>query len=362
MPNAPLPIKGIHHCEMVVGNAKQAAYYYRRAFGFSQMGYLGPETGHRDRASYLLQQGKIRLVLTTPMSPDSWMAEHHKQHGDGVIDIAFSVDNVDEAFAAAVERGCPVAEEPMDMSDGSGRVRRAKLRTYGDTMHSLISTDDYAGVFLPGFASMRIPQADFGMKAIDHIVGNVEDGKMDAWADFYSNVFGWEQFLSFDDKDISTEFTALRSKVMASTTSSIKFPINEPAAGRRKSQIQEYIEFYRGAGVQHIALATGDIIHTVSLLRKAGVEFLTVPKSYYEDIWDRVGDVREDHQFLEDLNILIDSDAKGYLLQIFTRPVEDRPTLFFEIIQRRGSDSFGKGNFKALFEAIEREQALRGNL
>ncbi len=310
----------------------------------------------------MLEQGKVRLVLTTPLSPDHWMAEHHKLHGDGVIDIAFSVDNVDESYAAAIERGCPSAAEPVDMSDDSGRVRMAKLKTYGDTIHTLVSTADYAGVFLPGFTSMRIPQATFGLKAIDHIVGNVEDGKMDAWAEFYSNIFGWEQFLSFDDKDISTEFTALRSKVMASTTSSIKFPINEPADGKRKSQIQEYIEFYKGAGVQHIALATPDIIHTVSLLREAGVEFLKIPSSYYETIWDRVGDVREDHQFLQDLNILIDSDEKGYLLQIFTRPVEDRPTMFFEIIQRRGSDSFGKGNFKALFEAIEREQALRGNL
>ncbi len=362
MPNEALPIKGIHHCELVVGNAKQAAYYYRRAFGFSQLGYLGPETGHRDRASYLLGQGRVRLVLTTPLDPDNPLAEHHKLHGDGVIDIAFTVENVDEAFAAAVERGCPIAEEPHDMSDDSGRVRRAKLRTYGDTMHSLISTADYAGFFLPGFRSQRIPQPDFGLRTIDHIVGNVEDGKMDTWADFYSNIFGWEQFLSFDDKDISTEFTALRSKVMASTTSSIKFPINEPADGRRKSQIQEYIEFYKGAGVQHIALSTTDIIHTVSLLREAGVEFLQIPSSYYEAVWDRVGDIREDNKLLEELNILIDRDEKGYLLQIFTRPVEDRPTMFFEIIQRCGSDSFGKGNFKSLFEAIEREQASRGNL
>lgn len=358
----PLPLKSIHHVELLVGNAKQAAYYYRKAFGFSQIAYAGPETGVRNQASYVLQQGRILLVLSTPLSPDDPMSEHHRQHGDGVLDVAFLVENVDESFQEAVGRGADVAREPYELSDEFGRVRRAKLKAYGDTLHSLIALDDYRGVFLPGYRLRRIPEPDAGLLQIDHVVGNVEDGQMESWVDYYGKVFGFNQFLSFDDKDISTEFTALRSKVMASPTSAIKFPINEPALGRRKSQIQEYIEFNRGPGVQHLALSTKDIIHTVAVLRSAGVEFLLVPESYYETVWDRVGEIREDREAVEDLGILIDRDEKGYLLQLFTRPVEDRPTLFYEIIQRRGSDSFGKGNFRSLFEAIEREQDARGNL
>lgn len=359
----PLPLKKIHHVELLVGNAKQAAYFYRKAFGFSGVGYAGPETGVRDQASYVMKQGGIVLVLSTPLTPDDPMSEHHRIHGDGVLDIAFLVDDVDATVEEARSRGAVIAREPYDVSDADGTVRRAKLRAYGDTLHSFISLKDYAGPFLPGYRERRMPAAGFGLKAIDHIVGNVEDGRMDHWVDYYNRVFGFNQFLSFDDKDISTEFTALRSKVMASPTAPVKFPINEPATGLRKSQIQEYLEFNHGPGVQHLALSTGDIIHTVTLLREAGVDFLQVPDSYYDLTRERVGDVvREDWQSLKDQNILIDRDEKGYLLQIFTRPVEDRPTLFYEIIQRRGSDSFGKGNFKSLFEAIEREQAARGNL
>ncbi len=359
----PLPLKKIHHVELLVGNAKQAAYYYRKAFGFSQVSYAGPETGVRDQASYVLQQGAIVLVLSTPLRPEDPMSEHHRIHGDGVLDVAFLVDDVDAAFHEAVARGASVAREPYDLRDEHGMVRRAKLKAYGDTLHSLISLADYNGPFLPGYQERRVPEASFGLRAIDHVVGNVEDGSMEKWVEYYHRVFGFNQFLSFDDKDISTDFTALRSKVMASPTAPVKFPINEPAAGLRKSQIQEYLEYNQGPGVQHVALTTTDIIHTVSLLRSVGVDFLRVPDEYYGIIWDRVGDVvAEDRAALRDLNILIDRDEKGYLLQIFTRPVEDRPTLFYEIIQRRGSDSFGKGNFKSLFEAIEREQASRGNL
>jgi len=357
-----LELKGIHHVELLVGNAKQAAHYYRKAFGFSQIAYAGPETGVRGQASYVMQQGRIIFVLSTPLSPDDPMSEHHRRHGDGVLDIAFLVDDVDDSFATAVSKEAIVACQPYDLSDSFGRVRRAKIRAYGDTLHSFVSLEDYTGEFLPGYETRRVIAPDFGLRSIDHIVGNVEEGRMDDWVAYYEKVFGFNQFLSFDDKDISTEFSALRSKVMASARAKVKFPINEPAQGKRKSQIQEYLEFNQGPGVQHIALTTGDIVHTVAVLRDAGVEFLKVPRSYYDTIWDEVGDVREDKQALEDLNILIDHDERGYLLQIFTRPVEDRPTLFYEIIQRRGSDSFGKGNFKSLFEAIEREQAARGNL
>ena len=362
MPNEPLPLKSVHHVELLVGNAKQAAYFYRKCFGFSQIAYAGPETGVTNQASYVLQQGNVRFVVSTPLSPDDPMSEHHRLHGDGVLDVAFLVDDVDAVYNEAVERGAKVAAEPYDMTDKGGRVRRAKIQAYGDTVHTLVSLDDYNGVFLPGYHVQRIPEPGFGLRTIDHIVGNVEDGRMDEWVEYYHKVFGFHQFQSFDDKDISTEFTALRSKVMASSTAPLKFPINEPAEGRRKSQIAEYLDFNRGPGVQHIALTTNDILHTVSVLRDAGVDFLCIPESYYETVWDRVGDIKEDREALRDLNILIDRDDKGYLLQIFTRPVEDRPTLFYEIIQRRGSDSFGKGNFKSLFEAIEREQSARGNL
>jgi 4-hydroxyphenylpyruvate dioxygenase len=358
----PLPLKAVHHVELLVGNAKQAAYYYRKAFGFSQLAYAGPETGVADQASYVLAQGEIRLAVTTPMFPGDPMAQHLHKHGDGVLDIAFLVDDVDACFHEAVSRGAAPALEPYDKSDEQGRIRRAKIRAYGDTLHSFVSLADYAGPFLPGYQTRRIPAAGVGLKRIDHIVGNVESGKMNDWGTFYDRVLGFHQFMSFDDKDISTEFTALRSKVMADPSHSIKFPINEPAPGRRKSQIQEYLDYNLGAGVQHIALKTDDIIHTVSLLKENGVEFLDTPDAYYDLVWDRVGEVSEDRDEIRRLKILVDKDENGYLLQLFTRPVEDRPTLFYEIIQRCGADGFGKGNFKALFESIEREQAARGNL
>ncbi len=362
MSSDPLPLKSVHHIELLAGNAKQASYYYRKAFGFSQIAYAGPETGVKDQASYVMRQRNINLVVSTPLTPEDPMSAHHQKHGDGALDVAFLVDNVDECFKEAISRGAKVAREPYDISDAQGRVRRAKIFAYGDTLHSFISLDDYTGPFLPGYQTRRIPTASCGLMTVDHVVGNVEDGGMNTWVDYYNRVFGFQQFMSFDDKDISTEFSALRSKVMASPTAPVKFPINEPAAGKRKSQIQEYLDFNRGPGVQHIALTTADIIHTVSVLRDNGVEFLRVPDTYYESVWDRVGKIKEDTKAVRDLGILVDRDDKGYLLQIFTRPVEDRPTLFYEIIERCGSDAFGKGNFKSLFEAIEREQAARGNL
>jgi 4-hydroxyphenylpyruvate dioxygenase len=357
-----VPVKAIHHVELWVGNAKQAAYYYRKAFGMSQLAYAGPETGRRDAASYVLTQGQIRLVLTTPLSPDGPMAEHLKLHGDGVRDIAFSVDDADAAHAEALRRGAKSAIAPHTAKDGRGETRRAAIHTYGDTIHSFVADRRYEGPFLPGYEEAVIEEPGCGLLRVDHIVGNVEDGKMDEWAGFYTRVLGWHQFLSFDDKDISTEYSALRSKVMSSPQGSIKFPLNEPAPGRMKSQIQEYLDFYRGPGAQHVALLTTDIVTTVSRLVTNGVEFLEVPDAYYETIWDRVGDVAEDREMIRKLGILVDRDDKGYLLQLFTKPVEDRPTLFFEIIQRAGAQGFGKGNFKALFESIEREQARRGNL
>jgi 4-hydroxyphenylpyruvate dioxygenase len=362
MSDGPLPLKAIHHVELLVGNAKQAAYYYRHAFGFSQLAYAGPETGVRDQASYVLYQGGIRLVLSTPLKPDDPMADHLRRHGDGVLDIAFLVDDVDACFQAAVSRGAHVALEPYDRADASGRVRRAKIRAYGDTLHSLISIADYNGPFLPGYQVRRRPAPGMGLERIDHIVGNVEDGRMNDWGAYYDKVLGFHQFMTFDDKDISTEFSALRSKVMADPHAQIKFPINEPAPGKRKSQIQEYLEYNVGAGVQHIALSTRDIVHTVSVLQDNGVEFLPAPDAYYDRLWDRVGEIDADRETIRRLKILVDRDEKGYLLQIFTKPVEDRPTLFYEIIQREGCEGFGKGNFKALFEAIERDQAERGNL
>lgn len=358
----PLPLRAIHHVELLVGNAKQAAYYYQKAFGFSQIAYAGPETGVRDQASYVLGQGKVRFVVSTPLSPDDPMSKHLWQHGDGVLDIAFLVDDVDACFNEAVARGAKANRPPHEMTDKEGVVRRAKIHSFGDTLHSFISVQDYAGPFLPGYQKRRKPGAEVGFKAIDHIVGNVEDGRMNDWGTFYDQVLGFHQFMSFDDKDISTEFSALRSKVMANSTNTIKFPINEPAPGKRKSQIQEYIEFNGGAGVQHVALIVKDIVHTVSLLRENGVEFLNVPEAYYDELGGRAGAIKEDIDELRKLRILVDRDEHGYLLQIFTRPVEDRPTLFFEIIQREGCSGFGKGNFRALFEAIEREQAARGNL
>ena len=362
MGDNPLKLRAIHHVEFWVGNARQAAYFYRQAFGFSQIAYAGLETGQRDRTSYALTQGKARLLLSSPLDSSSAIADHTARHGDAVRDIAFLVDDADRAFDEAVRRGARPAMEPRDLSDECGSVRQAAIHTYGDTIHSFISYQNYRGPFLPGFATREVRGEPAGILRIDHIVGNVELGKMNEWAEWYSRVLGFRRFISFDDKDISTEYSALMSIVMSDDSFSIKFPINEPAEGRKKSQIQEYLDFHHGPGVQHIALLTADIVETVSSLRRNGVEFLHVPDSYYEELPDRVGEMKQSTETLRSLGILVDRDEDGYLLQIFTQPVEDRPTLFFELIEREGSRGFGKGNFKALFESIEREQALRGNL
>ena len=362
MQQNPLRLRSIHHVEFWVGNARQAAHFYRLGFGFSQAAYAGLETGSRDHTSYLMTQGKIRLVLTTPLGPEHPAAAHVMTHGDGVRDIAFHVDDADRAFEEAVRRGAEPAIEPHDLRDEGGCVRRAAVRTYGDTIHSFISDAGYRGTFLPGFVERRVEGRDIGLLRVDHMVGNVELGKMNEWADWYHRVLGFDRFISFDDKDISTEYSALMSVVMADDAQAIKFPLNEPAPGKRKSQIDEYLEYYRGPGVQHVALLTADIVATVSALRENGVEFLRVPDSYYDLLPGRVGEIDESIEELRRLGVLVDRDEEGYLLQLFTRPVQDRPTVFFEIIERKGSRGFGKGNFRALFEAIEREQALRGNL
>ena len=358
------PINGTDFVEFYVGNAKQANHYYRTAFGFQLVAYRGPETGTRDRASYLLQQNKIRLVLTTALRPDHPAALHVHRHGDGVRDIALWVDDTREAYRNAVERGARSEMEPTVLRDEHGEVVLAAIRTYGDTIHTLVDRSNYRGLFLPGFQPVepRYQPAPVGLQYVDHIVGNVELGKMNEWVGFYERVMGFKNLISFDDKDISTEYSSLMSKVVSSGNERIKFPINEPAKGKKKSQIDEYLEFYGGAGAQHLALATNDILETVTALRDRGIEFLRVPTTYYDDLQSRVGRIDEPVGALQELGILVDRDPDGYLLQIFSKPVEDRPTLFYEIIQRKGAKSFGKGNFKALFEAIEREQALRGNL
>ena len=358
------PINGTDFVEFFVGNAKQAAQYYQSAFGYQLVAYRGPETGTRDRASYLLQQHKVRLVLTSALAPDHPIADHVTRHGDGVRDIALWVDDAREAFAAAVERGARAAAEPVVLKDDDGEVVIAGIHTYGDTIHSLVERRNYRGLFLPGFRPItsRFSPPPVGLLHVDHCVGNVELGRMNTWVKFYEDVMGFRNLISFDDKDISTEYSSLMSKVVTSGNERIKFPINEPAKGRKKSQIDEYLEFYRGPGVQHLAIATDDIVETVTSLRDRGVEFLRVPTTYYGDLQARVGRIDEPIDTLSELGILVDRDPDGYLLQIFTKPVQDRPTLFYEIIQRKGARSFGKGNFKALFEAIEREQALRGNL
>ena len=358
----PLNLKRIHHLEFVVGNAKQSAYFYRKAFGFSQAAYSGLETGNRETASYVLRQNDINFVLTTPLRSKHPYNEHLTRHGDGVIDIAIEVDDSDATFAEAVRRGAKPASEPRDLTDEHGTLRHSAIHTYGDTLHSFISSKGYNGPFMPGFKEARIDEPDAGLIRVDHVVGNVELGRMQEWAGFYENVMGFHRYITFDDKDISTEYSALMSIVMSSNTYVIKFPINEPAAGKKKSQIEEYIDFYEGAGVQHIAMLTHDIVPTIRNLMARGVHFLHVPETYYEDVMDRVGKIDEDLADLKPLGILIDRDDEGYLLQLFSKPVEDRPTLFFEVIQRKGARGFGKGNFKALFEAIEREQAVRGNL
>ncbi len=359
-----LPIRAIDHIGFIVGNAKQSAYYYRAAFGFKITGYAGLETGVRDRASYVLEQGKIRFVLTTPLVPQHSYQEDLRKHGDGVIDIALEVDDVESAYRETTKRGAKGVQEPREITDENGTFRLASIRTYGDTVHSFINRKNYRA-FAPGFKNITTEDLiarPTGLAAVDHIVGNVGWNQMNDWVKWYEEIMGFHVFVSFDDKDISTEYSALMSKVMASGSEKIKFPINEPATGRKKSQIEEYIEWYQGPGVQHIALATGNIIDAVTKLSAQGVEFLRVPSSYYKELQDRVGKINEPIDELERLGILVDRDDDGYMLQIFTKPVEDRPTLFFEIIQRRGARSFGKGNFKALFESIEREQELRGNL
>lgn len=359
-----LPLKGTDHIEFYVGNARQAAYFYRAAFGMSLVAYAGPETGQRDRASYVLQQGKIRFVLTTALRSDSEIAQHVHKHGDGVRAIALWVDDARSAWLETTSRGARSVQEPTEFTDENGRVVTSSIAAYGDTLHTFVERKDYTGVFFPGYQAMPADTTarPVGLLHVDHIVGNVGWNSMNEWVDFYSRVMGFSLYQHFDDSDISTEYSALMSKVMANGNGYVKFPINEPAEGRRKSQIEEYLDFYGGPGVQHVALATKDILATVSQMQAQGVSFLTVPHSYYTELQGRIGKIDEPIEELERLGILVDRDDEGYMLQIFTRPVEDRPTVFYEIIQRKGSRSFGKGNFKALFEAIEREQANRGNL
>jgi len=359
-----LPLNGTDHIEFFVGNARQAAYFYRSAFGMSLVAYAGPETGRRDRASYVLQQGKVRFVLTTALRSDSEIAQHVHKHGDGVRSIALWVDDARSAWLETTSRGAHSVQEPTEFSDENGRVVTASIAAYGDTLHTFVERKDYTGTFFPGYQTMPadLIARPVGLLHVDHIVGNVGWNAMNDWVDFYAHVMGFSLYQHFDDNDISTEYSALMSKVMANGNGYVKFPINEPAEGRRKSQIEEYLDFYGGPGVQHMALATKDILATVSLMQQQGVSFLTIPHSYYTELQSRIGKIDEPIEELERLGILVDRDDEGYMLQIFTRPVEDRPTVFYEIIQRKGSRSFGKGNFKALFEAIEREQASRGNL
>jgi 4-hydroxyphenylpyruvate dioxygenase len=358
------PINGTDFVEFYVGNAKQAAHFYRTVFGYRILAYRGPETGTRDRASYVLEQDKVRLVLTTALRPDSEIAKHVHTHGDGVKDIALWVDDARKAFHLAVERGAKPAAEPKVLVDEQGEVIVAAIHTYGETIHSLVERKNYRGLFMPGFVPFagQGTAESVGLKYIDHCVGNVELGAMNKWVKYYADVLGFSQLISFDDKTISTEYSALMSKVVANGNGRIKFPLNEPAQGKKKSQIDEYLEFYQGPGCQHIAIATDNIIDTVTKLKNNGVEFLRVPGTYYDTVIERVGHIDEDLAPLRDLGILVDRDEEGYLLQIFSKPMEDRPTLFYEIIQRKGAKSFGAGNFKALFEALEREQDLRGNL
>jgi 4-hydroxyphenylpyruvate dioxygenase len=356
-----MPLNGVDHVELFVGNAKQAAYFYTRAFGFGLVAYSGLETGTRDRASYVLQQGRIRVVLTGALHSDSPIAEHHRKHGDGVKVIALSVPSVDQAWKEATSRGAEGVVEPHEVSDEHGTVRLATIRTYGETLHTFVERSDYRGAFLPGYRPLSDGSEDSGMLlAIDHIVGNVEH--MDPWVKFYEDVFNMKEMIHFTDSDISTEYSALMSKVVADGKGVVKFPINEPAEGKRKSQIEEYLEFYEGPGAQHIAVATRDIVGTVAEMRRRGVEFLDIPKAYYDEVPSRVPEVIGQLADLREQGILVDRDDEGYLLQIFTKPVGDRPTVFFEVIERHGARGFGDGNFKALFEALEREQERRGNL
>lgn len=359
-----LPLNGTDYVELYVSNAKQAAYFYQTAFGFQPLAYAGLSTGLKDRESYVLVQDKIRLVLTSPLKSGTVIGKHIDQHGDGVKVVALWVDDAREAYKATTSRGATSYFEPKVEEDADGKVVTSGIHTYGETVHIFVERKDYNGVFLPGYEAWNpsYRPTSVGLKYVDHMVGNVELGKMNYWCNWYAEVMGFTQIISFDDADISTEYTALMSKVMSNGNGRIKFPINEPADGRKKSQIEEYLDFYEGAGVQHLAVATDDIIGTIKELQARGIEFLTVPDTYYEELKDRVGEIDEDVEQLRKLGILVDRDDEGYLLQIFTKPIEPRPTMFFEIIQRKGATSFGKGNFKALFEAIEREQERRGTL
>jgi 4-hydroxyphenylpyruvate dioxygenase len=360
-----LPLQGTDYVEFYVGNAKQAAHYYMSAFGFQALAYAGPETGIRDKVSYVVKQHKLTFVLTTPVRANNPIADHIYKHGDGVKTLALMVTNAADAWHQTTSRGANSYLEPLTLTDKDGEVVLSGIHTYGDTVHLFVERKNYKGIFMPGFRAWSNPHfapADTGLLYVDHCVGNVGWNQMNPWVKFYEEVMGFRNILSFDDKDISTEYSALMSKVMSNGNGYVKFPINEPAEGKKKSQVEEYLEFYNGEGVQHVALASNDIVKTVTDLRSRGVEFLQVPKSYYDDILERVGQIDEDLAPLRDLGILIDRDEEGYLLQLFSKPVQDRPTLFFEIIQRKGAKSFGKGNFKALFEALEKEQEQRGNL
>lgn len=359
-----LPLQGTDHVEFYVGNAKQAAHYYKSAFGFQSVAYAGPETGVKDRASYVVRQNKLTFVLTTPLKSGNAMADHVAKHGDGVKMLALRVDDAARAWQETTRRGGKSYMEPVTLKDDLGEVVMSGIHTYGDTVHLFIERKNYSGPFMPGYRKWEsvYNPSETGLLYVDHCVGNVGWNQMNRWVKFYEDVMGFRNILSFDDNDISTEYSALMSKVMSNGNGYVKFPINEPAEGKKKSQVEEYLEYYDGEGCQHVALATHNIIETVSELQRRGVEFLKVPASYYSTVLDRVGHIDEDLKPLSELGILIDKDDEGYLLQIFSKPVEDRPTLFFEIIQRKGAKSFGKGNFKALFEAIEREQAERGNL
>jgi 4-hydroxyphenylpyruvate dioxygenase len=359
-----LPINGTDYIELYVGNAKQAAHYYKTAFGFQTVAYAGPETGVRDRASYVLQQGKIRLVLTSALKSDHLISEHVKKHGDGVKILALWVDDAYKAYEETTKRGAKSYSEPVTLTDDQGEVRMSGIYTYGETVHMFVERKNYNGVFMPGYKPMTssFQPKEAGLLYVDHCVGNVGWGRMNETVQWYEDVMGFANILTFDDKQITTEYSALMSKVMSNGNGYVKFPINEPAEGKKKSQIEEYLDFFEGEGVQHIAIATADIITTVKELKSRGIEFLDTPDAYYETLLERVGNIDEEVRQLQELKILVDRDEEGYLLQIFTKPQQDRPTLFFEIIQRKGAQSFGAGNFKALFESIEREQEKRGNL
>ena len=359
-----LPLQGTDYVEFYTGNAKQAAHFYKTAFGFQSLAYAGPETGLKDRVSYVIRQNKITFVLTTPLRQGNAIADHIQKHGDAVKVLALQVQDATSAWNETTRRGGKSYMEPKTLTDEAGEVVVSGIHTYGDTVHLFIERKNYTGVFMPGFVawSSNYNPPDTGLLYVDHCVGNVGWNQMDPWVKFYEDVMGFRNILTFDDNDISTEYSALMSKVMSNGNGFVKFPINEPAEGKKKSQVEEYLDFYNGEGVQHVAIATGDIVKTVTELQNRGIEFLTIPASYYNDVLDRVGKIDEDLEPLSKLGILIDVDEEGYLLQIFSKPLQDRPTLFFEIIQRKGAKSFGKGNFKALFEALEREQDARGNL